>query len=67
MPLNPHVPCALDLLLVSLFLLFLGLLGFFHIFPSLSSHLFVLPFLMLSFIYILIFAVCILQRTDDMP
>lgn len=65
-PLNPHLSFALDLFLVSLFLLFLGLLGFFHIFSSLSSHLFPLPFLILSVIYVLIFAIRILQRTNDM-
>ena len=65
---NPHLSFALKLFSVSLFLLFLGLLGFFHIFSSLSSHLFHLSFLILSFIiiYLLIFAICILQRADDM-
>lgn len=65
---NPHLSFALNLFSVSLFLLFLGLLGFFHIFSSLSSHLFLLSFLILSFIiiYLLIFAICILQRADDM-
>jgi len=65
-PLNPHVPFAPDLLLVFLFLLFLGLLGFFQIFSSLTSHLFALSFLILSFIYVLIFAIRIMQKTDDM-
>ena len=45
---NPHLSFALKLFLVSLFLLFLGLLGFFHIFSSLTSHLFLLSFLILS-------------------
>jgi len=45
---NPHLFFALNLFSVSLFLLFLGLLGFFHIFSSLSSHLFHLSFLILS-------------------
>ncbi len=64
---NPHLSFAPNLFLVLLFL-FLGLLGFFHIFSSLSSHLFPLSFLILSFIiiYLLIFAICILQRADDM-
>ena len=64
---NPHLSFAPNLFLVPLFL-FLGLLGFFHIFSSLSSHLFPLSFLILSFIiiYLLIFAICILQRADDM-
>ena len=44
----PHLSFALKLFSVSLFLLFLGLLGFFHIFSSLSSHLFPLSFLILS-------------------
>ena len=64
---NFALPFAPNLFLVPLFL-FLGLLGFFHIFSSLSSHLFHLSFLILSFIiiYLLIFAICILQRADDM-
>lgn len=64
---NPHLFFALNLFLVSLFLLFLGLLGFFHIFSSLSSHLFLLSFLILSFIiiYVLIlpFVFCKEQMT----
>ena len=65
--LNPYLSFAPNLLSVPLFL-FLGLLGFFHIFSSLSSHLFLPSFLILSFIiiYLLIFAICILQRADDM-
>jgi len=62
---NPHLFFALNLLSVSLFLLFLGLLGFFHIFSSLSSHLFLLSFLILSEIYVLIlpFVFCKEQMT----
>jgi hypothetical protein len=45
---NRYLSFTLKLFLVSLFLLFLGLLGFFHIFSSLSSHLFLLSFLILS-------------------
>ena len=44
---NPHLSFAPNLFLVPLFL-FLGLLGFFHIFSSLSSHLLHLSFLILS-------------------
>jgi len=62
---NPYLSSALNLFLVSLFLLFLGLLGFFHIFSSLSSHLFPLSFLILSEMQVLIlpFIFCKEQMT----